>query len=148
MDDEALAPFVDALASSLIVMVLVCIFFLIQTSSAISSAAKLESVVNVDEKKHYSPIIFREIISADMEKKEFEYVVNFNLTDEFLEQIKSEIADAKNFKIIIESRDSEKKSAVNMFRFIQYLQLPKEITVKTEIQQSSSVLSKLRWEIN
>ena len=37
MDDETLAPFVDALASALIVMVLVSIFFMIQTASSVAN---------------------------------------------------------------------------------------------------------------
>lgn len=148
MDDEALAPFVDALASSLIVMVLVCIFFLIQTSTAITSAAKLESVVNLEEKEHYSPIVFRDIFRSDLAENEFEYVVNFKLKENFIAQIKDNIGDAQALTIIIESRDSEKKSAVNILRFLQFMQLPKHIKIKTEIQGSNSVLSKLRWEIN
>ncbi len=148
MDDEALAPFVDALASSLIVMVLVCIFFLIQTATALSSAAKLESVANIEEKVHYSPISYREIFSSDLANNEFKYVVNFKLTEEFISQIKDKIADAKMVKIIIETRDAEKKSTVNILRFQQYLNLPTKIKIKTEILKSNSVLSKLRWEIN
>ena len=148
MDDEALAPFVDALASSLIVMVLVCIFFLIQTATAISSAAKLESVANVEDKEYYSPISYREIFSSDLTNNEFKYVVNFKLTKEFIGQIKDKLADAKKVKIVVETRDSEKKSTVNILRFLQYLALPKKIKIKTEILKSNSVLSKLRWEIN
>ncbi|WP_114764657.1 hypothetical protein [Vibrio rhodolitus] len=148
MDDDSLAPFVDALASSLIVMVLVCIFFLIQTSTAITSAAKLEAVVDVEEDKAYSPISYREILSADLVKQEFKYVVNFKLKPELVDQIKGQLIGARNITFTIESRDSEKKSAVNIMRLLNILDLPEETKISTEIVATTSVLSKVRWEID
>ncbi|ROV59502.1 hypothetical protein EGH82_13460 [Vibrio ponticus] len=147
MNDDSLAPFVDALASSLIVMVLVCIFFLIQTSATITSAAKMEAVVEVEDQA-YTPIVYREIFGSDLENKEIKYVVNFKLEPQLVEQIRAQLNDVENVKVIIESRDSEKKSAVNIMRFLAILDLPEAMKITTEIVESKSVISKVRWETN
>ena len=152
MDDDTLAPFVDALASALIMMVLVCIFFLVQTATEIQSAAKLQPVANIKAGVSFTPITYREIYSSNLETKEFSYIVNFVLEDELVEQIKAQInaqiSTIKELKITIESNDSGKKSTVNILRFIRYLNLDHDVKISTEIHPSDSVLSKVKWEIN
>jgi len=146
--DDALAPFVDVLASSLIIMVLVCLFFLIQTTSSISASARLEVVATVPNVDHFSPIHFREIIDSDMDNNNFRYVVNFELKDELIALIDAKISDKSEMKVIVESKDTVRKSTVNLSRFLQALDLPEKMKIKTQIIQVNSVLSTVRWELN
>lgn len=150
MDDDTLAPFVDALASALIMMVLVSIFFLIQTATSITTSAKLHTINSheVDEQNPlFTPIVYRDVVEYELENNKFKYVVNFKMEDKYVALIKQSLVDAKEIKIIIESNDSQKKSVVNIITFLDSIKLPAGVKVKTEINKSDSVLSKLSWEV-
>ncbi|WED20666.1 hypothetical protein L3Q72_08380 [Vibrio sp. JC009] len=147
MDDDTLAPFVDALSSALILMVLVSIFFMLQTATSLSSAAKQHSINDIDENK-YSPIVYHDVMRANLDEHQFEYLINFKLEKEFIEQIRSQMLEAKKVKIIIHSRDDVKKNTVNLMRLLAYLKLPSEIKVETSMQTTTNVLSTVEWEIN
>ncbi|NRA69912.1 MAG: hypothetical protein HRU24_02745 [Gammaproteobacteria bacterium] len=148
MDDETLAPFVDALASALIVMVLVSIFFMIQTASSVANLAKLYTV-NIDiQAPLLSRIVYREIISHDIDSQEFTYLVNFEMDPKLLEEIKSNIGLPVSLTITVESNDAQQKSVVNLIRFLKYLALPGDVKITTNLKESNSMLSKIKWEIN
>ena len=82
MDDNTLAPFVDALASALIMMVLVAVFFLLQSITEIEAAAKVYAVSpNSLKGKNFKPIFFHVPIKVNMDKKEILYMSNFDLSE-------------------------------------------------------------------
>ena len=146
MDDDTLAPFVDALSSALIIMVLVSIFFMLQTATSLSSAARQQSLNDIAEHDS-SPIIYQDIVRANLEEHQFEYLINFKLEKEFVEKIRAQLVDAKSVKIAIHSRDNSRKNTVNLMRLLAYLKLPPEIKVQTSMQLSTNVTSTVKWEI-
>lgn len=146
MDDDTLAPFVDALSSALIIMVLVSIFFMLQTATSLSSAARQQSLNDIEEHDS-SPIIYQDIVRANLEEHQFEYLINFKLEKEFVEKIRAQLVDAKSVKIAIHSRDNSRKNTVNLMRLLAYLKLPPEIKVQTSMQLSTNVTSTVKWEI-
>ncbi|RXJ72564.1 hypothetical protein CS022_14730 [Veronia nyctiphanis] len=151
MDDDSLAPFVDALASALIVMVLVSIFFLVQTAMTVQEKAKL-IVINdkpIEESEPApNPIVFRELINIDLDNNTLTYLLNFKMDEQLITQIRSQMLSGQTVEITVTSSDAEKKSVVNMLRFLGFMDLPDEIDVKTKIEQSDKLLSTLSWEIN
>ena len=151
MDDDSLAPFVDALASALIVMVLVSIFFLVQTAMTVQEKAKL-IVINdkpIEESEPApDPIVFRELINIDLDNNTLTYLLNFKMDEQLITQIRSQLLSGKSVEITVTSSDAEKKSVVNLLRFLGFMDLPDEIDVKTKIEQSDKLLSTLSWEIN
>lgn len=150
MDDDTLAPFVDALASALIMMVLVSIFFLVQTATSITAAAKLTTISNkeIDEQKPlFTPIIYRDVVEYQLDNNRFRYIVNFKLDDVHKDIIKDRLKDAKEIKVTINSNDSQKKSVVNIIAFINALKLGEKVKVNSEILPSESVLSSLSWTV-
>ncbi|TPE54306.1 hypothetical protein FJM67_05000 [Maribrevibacterium harenarium] len=150
MDDDTLAPFVDALASALIMMVLVSIFFLVQTATSITAAAKLTTISDkeVDEQKPlFTPIIYRDVVEYQLDNNRFRYIVNFKLDDVHKDIIKDRLKDAKEIKVTINSNDSQKKSVVNIIAFINAMKLGEKVKVNSEILPSESVLSSLSWTV-
>lgn len=150
MDDDTLAPFVDALASALIMMVLVSIFFLVQTATSITAAAKLTTISDkeVDEQKTlFTPIIYRDVVEYQLDNNRFRYIVNFKLDDVHKDIIKDRLKDAKEIKVTINSNDSQKKSVVNIIAFINAMKLGEKVKVNSEILPSDSVLSSLSWTV-
>lgn len=150
MDDDTLAPFVDALASALIMMVLVSIFFLVQTATSITAAAKLTTISDkeVDEQKPlFTPIIYRDVVEYQLDNNRFRYIVNFKLDDVHKDIIKDRLKDAKEIKVTINSNDSQKKSVVNIIAFINAMKLGEKVKVNSEILPSDSVLSSLSWTV-
>ncbi|MDV7105621.1 hypothetical protein R3X26_14535 [Vibrio sp. TH_r3] len=147
MDDDTLAPFVDALSSALIMMVLVSIFFMLQTATSLNSAAKQQSLNDIQEQSN-TPIVFHDVLRSNLEEQQFEYLVNFKLEKQFVETIRAQILQASSVKFIIYSRDDARKNTVNFLRLLAYLKLPPHIKVETEMQSSKNVLSLLKWEIN
>ena len=150
MDDDTLAPFVDALASALIMMVLVSIFFLVQTATSITAAAKLTTISDkeVDEQKTlFTPIIYRDVVKYQLDNNRFRYIVNFKLDDVHKDIIKDRLKDAKEIKVTINSNDSQKKSVVNIIAFINAMKLGEKVKVNSEILPSDSVLSSLSWTV-
>jgi len=147
MDDETLGPFVDALASALIVMVLVAVFFLIQSAASLTQSAKLitESDNTVKEKK-FSPIIFRKPLSVNFEKREIRYIVNFALTESDIKTIREQILLDKKVTFTFYSDSSDKKTTVNLIRLLKELGLPRFIEVNNSFQKANSSISKLTWE--
>lgn len=147
MDDNTLAPFVDALASALIMMVLVAVFFLLQSMASIAESAKLYTVSINNDVKQFTPIIFHKPLKVDMEKNELLYILNFDLDLDDIKAIKTKIiASKKDITVTVKSDDTDKKAMVNLLRFIQQLALPKEIKVKTVFAKSNSTISKIVWE--
>jgi hypothetical protein len=146
MDDDTLAPFVDALASALIVMVLVSIFFLIQTATSITGAAQLFTVNELKQAPQLSRIVYRDIIKSDLDNNEFTYLVNFELTKEMVNKIKNNIGEVSELTITVESRETDKKNVVNLLRFIKYLALPDNVKINTKFGDTKSMLSKIKWE--
>ena len=150
MDDDTLAPFVDVLASALIMMVLVSIFFLVQTATSITAAAKLTTISDkeVDEQKTlFTPIIYRDVVEYQLDINHFRYIVNFKLDDVHKDIIKDRLKDAKEIKVTINSNDSQKKSVVNIIAFINAMKLGEKVKVNSEILPSDSVLSSLSWTV-
>lgn len=147
MDDQTLAPFVDALASALIMMVLVAVFFLLQSMSSIAASAKLYTVSIDKNVKQFSPIVFHKPLKVDLDKNELLYVLNFELELDDIKAIRNEILAAKKeVKVIVKSDDIEKKVMVNLLRFLHQIDLPKEQKVKTVFAKSNSTISKIIWE--
>ncbi|WP_375749703.1 hypothetical protein [Vibrio sp. HN007] len=147
MDDDTLAPFVDALSSALIMMVLVGIFFMLQTATSLNSAAQ-EASLNDFQESEYNPIVYHEVMRSDLDEHQFEYLINFKLEPEFVESIRGQLLEAQKVKFTIYSRDDLKKSTVNLIRLLKYLQLPSHIKVETSMQPTTNVLSKVKWEID
>ena len=147
MDDDSLAPFVDALSSALIMMVLVSIIFMLQTATFLNSAAKQQSLNDIQE-QDTTPIVFHDVMRSNLDEHQFEYLVNFKLEKDFVAQIRAQMLQANSVKIIIHSRDNAKKNTVNLLRLLAYLKLPPQIKVETEMQPSTNVLSILEWELN
>jgi len=146
-DDDSLAPFVDALASALIMMVLVAVFFLIQTATSIAEVAKLITVSDkaVNEKA-FTPIVFRKPMLVDYANKEVRYLINFDLTEDQLETIREQILLDNKVMITFYSNDKEKKTAANFFRLISLLKLPHHIQIDTSFEKSESSISRFTWE--
>lgn len=146
MNDETLAPFVDALSSALIVMVLVSIFFMLQTATSLSSAAKEQSLNDIQDHNR-SPIVYRDVMRSNLDENQFEYLINFKLEAEFLEKIRAQMVNAEHVKFTVYSRDSARKNTVNLMRLLAYLKLPSKLKVETSMQSTTDVLSKISWEI-
>ncbi len=150
MDDDTLAPFVDALASALIMMVLVSIFFLVQAATSITASAKLStiSVNDIDETKPlFTPIVYRDVVSYHLEENRFNYIVNFKLDPVHKDLIQEQLKGAKEVKITISSKDDQRKSVVNVIAFINALKLDENVTVRSEMQPSDSIVSSLTWTV-
>ena len=148
MDDNTLAPFVDALASALIMMVLVAVFFLLQSITSIAESAKLYTVSpNTLEEKRFSPIFFHKALRVDLEKNEILYMSNFNLTPETLEKVKQELIEATTeVTLTFYSNDSDTKITANLLRFLGQLDLPRDKVPKIAFAESESTISKIIWE--
>lgn len=148
MDDNTLAPFVDALASALIMMVLVAVFFLLQSITSIAESAKLYTVSpNTLEEKKFSPIFFHKALKVNLEKNEILYMSNFDLTPEELDKVKQEISEATTeVKLTIQSNDSDTKTTANLLRFLGQLDLPSGKVPKIIFAESESTISKIIWE--
>ena len=95
-----------------------------------------------------SRIVYREIISHDIDSQEFTYLVNFEMDPKMLEEIKSNINLPVSLTITVESNDAQQKSVVNLIRFLKYLALPGDVKITTNLKESNSMLSKIKWEIN
>lgn len=147
MDDDTLAPFVDALSSALILMVLVSIFFMLQTATSLSSAAKQQSLNDLNETP-FDPIAYHDVLRPDLERHQFNYLINFKLEDDFVAKVREQMLGAREVKITIYSRDNVKKNTVNLIRLLTHLKLPPQIKVKTAMQTTTDVLSTVKWEIN
>lgn len=150
MDDDTLAPFVDALASALIMMVLVSIFFLVQTATSLTASAKLTTISDkevYEQKPLFTPIIYRDVVEYQLDHNRFRYIVNFKLDDVHKDIIKDRLKDAKEIKVTINSNDSQKKSVVNIIAFINAMKLGEKVKVNSEILPSDSVLSSLSWTV-
>jgi hypothetical protein len=151
MDDETLAPFVDALASALIIMVLVALFFLLQSATSLSSSAKLMTVSTspVDEDRPlFNPIVYRKPISVDFADSKIVYLLNFELKEEDRVQLRTEILSHPQVSFTFYSNDADTKVTANMIHLLVKLALPPEIKVKTSIEKSDSSLSKVKWELS
>lgn len=149
MDDETLAPFVDALASALIMMVLVAVFFLLQSMSAITESAKLFTVASnaaVNDGKAYTPVTFRRPLKVDLEAGELVYLVNFELTEAEVQSIRQSMLEKNTLTLTVFSDDKEKKSVVNLLRLLKLLQLPPNVKVQTVLQSAQSPISKITWK--
>lgn len=150
MDDDTLAPFVDALASALIMMVLVAIFFLVQTATSLTASAKLATINdrNIDEEKPlFTPIVYRDVVKYDLDNHTFKYVVNFKLDAVHKDLILEEMEGITSLRVTVKSNDDKKKSAVNILTFLRDMKLPAGLDVKTEVLPSNSVLSSLSWQV-
>lgn len=150
MDDDTLAPFVDALASALIMMVLVAIFFLVQTATSLTASAKLSTISDNDiEEKTilFTPITYRNVVEYKLNENRFRYIVNFKIDDVHKDLISQKLKTAKEIVITVNSNDDKKKSVVNIINFIRALGIPPEIDVRSEVLPSDSVLSSLSWRV-
>jgi len=146
MKDSSLGPFVDALASALIMMVLVAVFFLVQSITSIEKSAKLYTVGTLAEDK-YSPIVFRRPLKVDIEKNELIYLLNFDIKPEDILAIRNKmIASEKEITVTFISGDSDKKTTVNMLRFLLQLDLPDDVNLNTIFVKTNSTISKITWE--
>ena len=144
MDDETLTPFVDALSASLIIMILIAISFILQNAIAIHESAK-EFVDFEIEEEEYNPIDFRRPIKINIEKGEILFLVNFKLNKDEIETIRNEILKNPTLSINVKSKRSERKSTVNLIRFLSMMNLPDSISIKTNIESSKSTVSYLTW---
>jgi hypothetical protein len=150
MDDETLAPFVDALASALIIMVLVAIFFLLQTATSLESAAKVMSISEKpveEDRPLFNPVIFRKPMSVDLANNHIVYLVNFELNEQQLEEVRNDMLQGQTINISFYSNDKEMKTTANLIRFLMKLNLPKDVSIQTSIQTSDSSLSQVKWEV-
>lgn len=150
MDDDTLAPFVDALASALIMMVLVSIFFLVQAATSITASAKLSTISenDIDEKRPlFTPIVYRDVVEYQLQENRFRYIVNYKIDEVHKALIKEKIEGAKEIKIKINSNDDQKKSVVNMLAFINAFKLDGKVKVSSEIKPSDSIVSSLTWTV-
>lgn len=148
MDDETLAPFVDALTTALIIMVLVAMFFLLQSVAAISSSAKLMTVSSApveEDRPYFNPIVFRKPVSVNFPANEIVYLINFELKADELSQLKEVLMKYKQVNFVFYSNDTDTKIVANMVHFLGALALPAEIKVVTRIEKSDSSLSKVKW---
>jgi hypothetical protein len=150
VDDEALTPFVDALSATLIIMVLVAISFILQTTLSLETSARnfvntpAESAIPI-KKTAYNPFNFQRPLRIDTDKKEILYFINFTLSYEDILNIKKSISSEKILNIMIRSNQSQEKATINMLRFIKLINLPKAIEIKTEIIESGSTVNRLTW---
>lgn len=150
MNDDTLAPFVDALTSALIIMVLVSIFFLVQTATSITQSAKLVTITNnnIDEGTPlFTPITYRDVVEYSLDEDLFRYIVNFKLDSVHRDLIAAKLKDATYLMITIKSNDDKRKSAVNILKFIETMNISPGIEVHTEVLPSNSVLSSLSWKV-
>jgi hypothetical protein len=144
MDDDTLTPFVDALSATLIIMVLVSISFIVQSALTVADSARKYTEVKLDEDESV-PIEFNKPLKIDIDKNELIYLVNFELTPEEVKAIKDDFYGSKSVEFVVRSKDSDKKAAANLLRFLIALNLSKEINVKTRIVQMDESLSKITW---
>jgi len=150
MDDETLAPFVDALASALIIMVLVAIFFLLQTATSIETAAKVMSISEKpveEDRPLFNPVIFRKPMSVDLVNNHIVYLVNFELNEQQLQDVRNDMLQGNSVSLTFYSNDKEVKIAANLIRFLTKLGLPEDVSIQTTIQKSDSSLSQVKWEV-
>jgi hypothetical protein len=150
MDDETLAPFVDALASALIIMVLVAIFFLLQTATSIETAAKVMSISEKpieEDRPLFNPVIFRKPMSVDLVNNHIVYVVNFELNEQQLQDVRNDMLQGNSLNITFYSNDKEHKTTANLIRLLMKLGLPDDVSIQTTIQKSESSLSQVKWEV-
>ncbi|TYL48405.1 hypothetical protein [Marinomonas sp. IMCC 4694] len=150
MDDDTLAPFVDALASALIMMVLVAIFFLVQTATSLTASAKLTTISDKDlhdQRELFTPIIYRDVVEYNLDENRLRYIVNFKLDEMHKILISNSLKSAESLRITINSNDDKKKSTVNMLNFLRDMNFSKNVKVYTEVLPTTSVLSSLSWTI-
>jgi hypothetical protein len=144
MDDETLMPFVDALSASLIIMILVVISFILQTTLSLEASAKGFVAIAMNS-KNYTPIEFNRPLRIDIDKKEVLYLINFTLNKEEILKIKSSMIKESEVIIIIHTNQSVEKATVNLVRFYKMIKLPPEINIKSKIIHSESVVDRLTW---
>ena len=150
MDDETLTPFVDALSATLIIMVLVAISFILQTTLSLEASARnfmsiSDGGFTTVERTPYNPFDFQRPLRIDTDKKELLYFINFTLSNEDILNIKTSMSNEKTLNIMMRSNQSQEKATINMLRFIQLMSLPKAIEIKTEIIESGSTVNRLTW---
>jgi hypothetical protein len=144
MDDETLTPFVDALSATLIIMVLVCISFIVQSALTVADSARKYTEIKVSEDESV-PIEFNSPLKIDLEKNELVYLVNFEMNQDEITLIKKDLEGVSSVEFVVSSKDTEKKSVANLFRFLIALNLSKEVTVRTKIVRIDESLSKITW---
>lgn len=149
MDDDTLAPFVDALASALIIMLLVSIFFLVQSSTAIAESIKVAAISDESDQQipEFSPIIYRDVVEYSLDDNLLHYVVNFKLDSIHKKLISEKLMGVNTLLITIRSDDDKKKSVVNILNFIESMGISENINVRTKIIPAGSILSTLSWEL-
>lgn len=148
MNDETLGPFVDALASAFAIMVLVFVFFFLQSVTSLTESAKLFTVAEADKDvdRSGSPVIYREPLSVDYNKRELYFFINFEIKPELIKEIKDYALEKEKVVFTIYSKDDRKKSIVNLIRIVRILDLPNNIRIDTKFKDSDTAVSKFTWK--
>lgn len=148
-DDSALAPFVDALSSALIIMVLIAIFFLLQSATSVIDLAKKVTVTNMtveEERPPFNPVVFRKPIKVDFEEKKIVYLLNFRLEPAEIEHLNTTLRDYDQINIKIVSSESPEKVTSMLIHFLSILEGSNNKKINTTFEIVTDNVSVLTWE--
>lgn len=148
-DDGAMAPFVDALASALIIMVLIAFFFLLQSATSVLDLAKKMTVTNItvdEERPLFNPVVFRRPIRVDLDEKKIVYLLNFRLDAEEITKLNDQIRDYTELTVKITSAESPEKVTAMLIHFLSIIENAEEKSITTRFEIVSDNISVLTWE--
>jgi hypothetical protein len=148
-DDSALAPFVDALSSALIIMVLIAIFFLLQSATSVIDLAKKVTVTNMtveEERPPFNPVVFRKPIKVDFEENKIVYLLNFRLEPAEIAHLNAMLRDSNQINIKIVSSESPEKVTSMLIHFLSILEDSNNKKINTTFEIVTDNVSVLTWE--
>lgn len=147
-DDSALAPFVDALSSALIIMVLIAIFFILQSATSVMELSKQVTVTNmtIEDRELFNPVVFRRPIKVDFNERKIIYLLNFRLDPDEIELLNANLNNFREISIKISSSESPEKVTSMLIHFLNLIENTQDKEIKTSFENISDSVSILTWE--
>jgi hypothetical protein len=148
-DESSMAAFVDALSAALMIMVLISLFFMLNSATAVIDLAKRVPVtfISVDEEAPpFNPVVFRPPIRLDLDAQQIVYLLNFRLDSEQIAAINDSIRDYRSLHVRIVSSETPEKVTAMLIRFLSIIENPLEKDITTTFEIVTDNVSILSWE--
>ena len=148
-DESSMAAFVDALSAALMIMVLIALFFLLQSATSVIDLAKTVPVtfISVDEEvPPFNPVVFRPPLRVDLDAQQIVYLLNFRLEPDQIAAVNDSIRDYRSLHVRIASSETPEKVTAMLIRFLGVIENPLEKDITTTFEIVTDTVSILSWE--